>query len=394
VIEVDTIEVEIERILPGGVGLAHAEGRTILVSLAAPGDVVRVRVERTRGKVAFASIVEVIKPSSVRVEPPCPYFGRCGGCDFQQLNYEAQLNTKVDIIRDCLHRITRLDPLPKIEIHPSPHEWHYRARANWQFDPQTRALGYFERGSHRVCDVAECAVLVPELEAVLEELRTGMKAASEEPAGDIEAVAGDDGVSVSSYPVATAPGTDYAREVSRKIGGETYYFGANAFFQTNHDVLEPLIREAVKEAHGSSAIDLYCGVGLFTLPLARRFDRVSGVESNRTSAEFARRNLEKANLSNARVITAQVDDWLRFNSHSQSADFLLLDPPRTGAEPTVIEGILSLTPKQISYVSCDPATLARDLKPLLAAGYSVESISAFDMFPQTHHVETVVWLRP
>jgi 23S rRNA (uracil1939-C5)-methyltransferase len=183
------------------------------------------------------------------------------------------------------------------------------------------------------------------------------------------------------------------REVSRKIGGETYYFSANAFFQTNHDVLEPLIREAVKEVHGSTAIDLYCGVGLFTLPLARRFDQVIGVESNRTSAEFARRNLENAHLSNARVITARVDDWLQSHSHFRSVDFLLLDPPRTGAEPGVVEGILALKPKQISYVSCDPATLARDLKPLLSGRYSLESIVAFDMFPQTHHVETVVRLR-
>jgi 23S rRNA (uracil1939-C5)-methyltransferase len=402
VTEVDTIDVEIERILPGGVGLAHAEGRTILVSLAAPGDVVRVSTERTRGKVVFASIVEILKPSPVRVEPPCPYFGRCGGCDFQQLSYEAQLRTKVEIISDCLHRITHLDPLPEINIHPSPREWHYRARANWQFDPQTRALGYFERGSHRVCDVAECAVLVPDLETVFESLREQIRSGSIElSASDIDVAAGDDGVSVSPgfgglnerNPVATAPGTDFVPQVSRKIGGETYYFSANAFFQTNHDVLESLIREVVKEANGSTAIDLYCGVGLFTLPLARRFDQVIGVESNRTSAEFARRNLENAHLSNARVINARVADWIQDHSDQRHIDFLLLDPPRTGADSAVVKGILSLRPKQISYVSCDPATLARDLKPLLAAGYALEPITAFDMFPQTHHVETVVRLR-
>jgi len=318
VTEVQTIEVQIERILPGGLGLAHAAGRTIMVSLAAPGDVVRVRVDRSRGKVAFASIVEIVKPAAMRVEPPCPYFGRCGGCDFQQLNYEAQLKTKVDIIRDCLHRITHLNPVPEINIHPSPRDWRYRARANWQFDPQTRVLGYFERGSHRVCDVAECAVLVPELETVLESIREQIKNGSiEMPSTDIDVVAGDDGVS----------GTGYTREVSRKIGAETYYFDASAFFQTNHDVLEPLIREAVKEAHGSTAIDLYCGVGLFTLPLARTFDEVIGIESNRTSADFARRNLENAHLSNARVITARVDDWL--NMVSRSRDTLVSPTSRT-----------------------------------------------------------------
>jgi 23S rRNA (uracil1939-C5)-methyltransferase len=175
-----TVEVEIERLLPGGVGLAHAEGLTLFVSLAAPGDIVRVRIDRQRGKVAFASVLDVIKPSPVRVEPPCPYFGRCGGCDFQQLNYETQLQAKVEIIRDCFHRIANIADLPEIAIHPSPKQWQYRARANWQYDPQTRQLGYFEAGSHRVCDVEVCAVLVPELQKTLEDLRAPFISGSSE----------------------------------------------------------------------------------------------------------------------------------------------------------------------------------------------------------------------
>ena len=170
-----TLEVEIERLLPGGVGLAHAEGLTLFVSLAAPGDTVRVQIDRLRGKVAFASVLEVIKPSPVRVEPPCPYFGRCGGCDFQQLNYEAQLQAKVEIIRDCLNRIANISDLPEIAIHPSPKQLRYRARANWQFDPKSRHLGYFEAGSHRVCDVEVCAVLVPDLQHTLEGLRAHIR---------------------------------------------------------------------------------------------------------------------------------------------------------------------------------------------------------------------------
>src|SRR5437660_567859 len=145
-----TLEVTIERILPGGLGLAHADGRTLLVALAAPGDRVRVRIERVQGRVAFASIVEIISPSPVSIEPACPYFGRCGGCDFQQLSYEAQLNAKVEIIRDCLRRIARIESPPDIQIHPSPKQWQYRARATWQFDSITSRLGYFERGSNDV----------------------------------------------------------------------------------------------------------------------------------------------------------------------------------------------------------------------------------------------------
>jgi 23S rRNA (uracil1939-C5)-methyltransferase len=140
-------------------------------------------------------------------------------------------------------------------------------------------------------------------------------------------------------------------------------------------------------------MDLYCGVGLFTLPLARSFERVVGVESNPTASRFAQLNLQNAQLKNARIITAGVGEWLnREPLEAEVVDFVLLDPPRAGAENSVIKGILARHPRQISYVSCDPATLARDLKKFLGAGYYLDSIAAFDMFPQTHHVETVVRL--
>jgi 23S rRNA (uracil1939-C5)-methyltransferase len=392
------LEVEIERLLPGGVGLAHAEGLTLFVSLAAPGDVARVSIDRVQGKLGFASIVEIVKPSPVRVEPPCPYFGLCGGCDFQQLTYEAQLNAKVDIIRDCLHRIAKIEPR-EIPIIPSPNEWRYRARAMWQVDALRSRLGYFVRGSNEVCDVEYCAVLVPELQQTLESVRDEIRVEDEPPLKDIEAVAGEEGVSTVSHPPDTArfPG----KQVSRVIGGETYRFSAEAFFQINHQLLEPLIAEALRDAPievkevgvGGTAIDLYCGVGLFTLPLARRFARVVGVEANERATRFAQRNLEFAKLSNAQVVTTRVGDWLKQHSRSfGKVDFLLLDPPRTGAENKDIAGMLALRPARISYVSCDPATLARDLKKLINAGYSLDSIVAFDMFPQTHHVETVARL--
>ncbi len=141
-------------------------------------------------------------------------------------------------------------------------------------------------------------------------------------------------------------------------------------------------------------MDLYCGVGLFIVPLARGFERVVGVESNPTAARFAQLNLRNAQLESTKIITARVGEWLNSQSaESEAVDFLLLDPPRAGAENSVIKGILARHPRQISYVSCDPATLARDLKKLLAAGYFLDSVAAFDMFPQTHHVETVVRLR-
>lgn len=380
------VEVTIERIVPGGLGLAHSEGLTLFVALAAPGDIVRARIDRVRGKVAFASIEEIVKASPVRVKAPCPYFGICGGCDFQQLTYEAQLDAKVEIIRDCLHRIGQIANPPEISIHPAPQQWQYRARANWQFDPVTSRLGYYEGGSHRVCDVEVCAVLAPRLQNVMDDIRSEVRNGSiPDNLKDVRAVVGDSNVSV-----APAVGEFQTDDVSLSLAGESYSFNADSFFQVNPDLVEALVGEAIGDARGKLALDLYCGAGLFTLPLARRFESVVGVELNNRATRFAMRNLQHAGLQNAEIVTAGVGDWLKDHSRSfVDADFLLLDPPRPGAENKVIDGILALRPKRIAYVSCDPATLARDLKKLIAGGYTLDSVAAFDMFPQTHHVETV-----
>ncbi len=415
VVTQETFEVTIERILPGGLGLAHADGRTVMVALAAPGDRVRVSIDRVKGNVAFALIQEIITASPQRVEPPCQYFGRCGGCDFQQLSYQAQLEAKVEMIKDCLRRIGRIENIPEFQITPAPNSWHYRTRAQWQYDLIRQRLGYFESGSRRVCDVAECAVLAPELQQALSGLRERMQDGSlSEDARDFRAVAGDEGVSLA--PSVRSPtvreGNDpklnreQVRDITRSIHGDTYRFNAESFFQANDDLLPQLIDDAVGEAHGETSVELYSGVGLFTLPLARRFKRVVGVESDSAAVSFAHENLASAGLTNAEIVKSDVGVWLeavrhgelsRLSEESAAAlqgqiDFVLLDPPRTGAESRVIEGVLGLKPKRISYVSCDPATLARDLRKLIAGGYTLDSIAAFDMFPQTHHVETAVHL--
>jgi 23S rRNA (uracil1939-C5)-methyltransferase len=380
--------VDVERILPGGLGIAHEDGKTIFVALAAPGDRLRVTIDREQGKVLFASIKEIITPSPMRVEPPCPYFGRCGGCDFQQLTYEAQLIAKSEIIRDCLRRIAGLNDVPDFSVQPST-DWRYRGRAVWQLDQEQKTIGYYERASRCVCDVADCAVLVPELQQTLERVRRTPLHLIPPGLKHLQAVSGDDGVSLSP---------DFAefhtKELQLKVGHEEYTFNAEAFFQINQELLEPLMSFALGDVRGETALDLYCGVGLFTLPLARRFKKVVGVESNAIATRFARRNLQRAKLINARIVTETVSDWITDATIGDArCDFVLLDPPRAGAESAVIKGILKLAPQQISYVSCDPATLARDLKKLIAGGYKIDSLAGFDMFPQTHHVETVVSLN-
>lgn len=390
-----SFEVKVERVVPGGYGLAHAGGETLLVALAAPGDEAEVEVRSTRGRVCFAHISRIIEPSPARVAPPCPYFGRCGGCDFQQLSYDAQLAAKLDIIRDALRRTARLTELPPLGITPAPRQWRYRSRAEWQHDSAAQKLGYFERGSHRICDVTHCPVVAPELEVVLEELRGAMSDGELAETKEFRAMTGDAG------GVALAPphGARFTTELRRTIRGEVYHYNADCFFQINRDLLPDLIAEALRpieeggDAQPNFALDLYCGVGLFTVPLARRVRRVVGVESHTTSARYGRRNLETANLFEARIEPGSVKDWLaRHEGELPDVDFVLLDPPRTGAEAETMSSLIRLRPRRIAYVSCDPVTLARDLAMLIPAGYKLESLRLFDLFPQTHHVETVAHL--
>ena len=322
-------EVTIERILPGGLGLAHWEGFTVFVALAAPGDVVRVRIDRERGKVAFASIVEIIKPSDLRVEPPCPYFGRCGGCDFQQLNYQSQLDSKVEIIRDCLRRIAQIEEPPGISIHASPKQWQYRMRANWQLDPATKMVGYFEAGSHRVCDVELCAVLTPRLQQALEHLRREVhtRDAVDLPKDFRAAVAGEE---VSMAPPLFGSTTD---DLSISIGGEIYRLMLTRSSGKRRPPGE-LVGEATERQVRWPRP--YCALDC-SPPLARRFERVIGVEVSGYAVAFARRNLQQGQFANTEVVNASLGQWLRDHSHSFPAvDFLLLDPPRTGAENIVI----------------------------------------------------------
>ena len=386
--------VTIERILPGGVGLAHADGKTIFVSLAAKGDRVRINIDREQGNLLFASITEIIDPSPERIEPPCPYFGACGGCDFQQLTYEAQLNAKAEIIRDCLHRIAKIE-IDEVPVVASPEIWNYRSRATWQIDPEQHAIGYYERGSRRVCDIAECAVLVPRLQETFQKVRDADPTKFPADLKHLDAVVGSNGVSL--HPEFA---DFHTNEMSLILENETYNFNAGTFFQVNQSLLRHVLNFALRDLTGEVALDLYCGVGLFTLPLARRFKRVVGVEANAKATRFAQRNLNEANLYNAKIVTATVAEWIQATNRSRSSSradldglsLVLLDPPRAGAENVVINGIVAFKPERICYVSCDPATLARDLKKLLAGGYKVEAVSGFDMFPQTHHVETIVHL--
>jgi 23S rRNA (uracil1939-C5)-methyltransferase len=397
-------EVSIERILPGGVGMGHVGGQTVLVPMTAPGDIVRVRIDREQGRTAFGTLLDVITPSPERVEPPYPALEQSDGCDFRHLSYAAQLAAKQEIVRDSLRRIAGIANPPDVEIIPSSDPWSYRSRAEWHIDHDRGIIGSVAPNSHEVTDADQCQTLTPALAATLADLREQLRA-GQIPANitTIQAVEGDDAVSI--FPV---PGKQRAREISVTVDGITYRLDASVFFQSNLSLLPALVEEAMWQAQPiprpvpegeeapprSVAVDFYCGVGLFTVPLAQRFDRVSGVEVHGRAATYAQKNLRASGFEHVRISTMPVDRWLATRGQALPfADLVVVDPPRSGLEPAALNGLIRLAPDRITYVSCDPATLARDLKRLLAAGYTVRRAVALDLFPQTHHVEVVAHLE-
>ena len=386
----DFIEITVDKIVPNGLGMCFAEGLTIFVPLSATGDRVRAEIRKIQGKVAFARIVEVLEPSKHRSEPVCAYFGECGGCDFQQMNYRAQLDAKVGIVRDCLERIGKLTYENEIPIIPSPEQYRYRLRAQWHADTSSKKIGYYKRQSHDIVDATSCPILIPTLEDKLNDLRESLpwnEFFSEHL--NIEA-ASDANENVSIYSEEILEPT---AELAIEVSNQTFFYNATSFFQANLFMLEQLVATAIGEFEGEHALDLYCGVGLFSIPLGKRFNSVLGIESSDESFQMANRNARRARSENVRFISSQVREFLADAASDQgSPDLILLDPPRSGVKPKVLKLLADLGAANISYVSCNPSTLARDIKGLGEYGYRVTDITTLDMFPQTHHVETVVYL--
>jgi 23S rRNA (uracil1939-C5)-methyltransferase len=382
----DLLDVRIEKIVPGGHGMAFAEGLTMFVDLAVVGDRLHVELREIKGKIAFADIHSIIESSPNRIEPPCPYVGLCGGCNFQQMTYAAQLEAKVGIIRDCLHRIGKLEYDRDIPIIPSPAEFGYRLRAQWHISGAEKKIGYYRQNSRELIAIEHCPILSKELDDTLQQIRSEIDWADFWPdKGAVDAACGDGGeVSVYSDELGIKD-----ELISMTAAGEKFEFTAKTFFQGNRFLIETLIYTSISGAEGENALDLYSGVGLFTLPLARRFKNVIAVEEYGPAIDLARKNA--VGFENVQIVERSVGQFLA-EQKDRKIDFALLDPPRSGTEKKTVLDLILLRPKRVSYVSCDPSVLSRDLRRFLDAGYTIDSIIAIDLFPQTHHVETVVKL--
>jgi 23S rRNA (uracil1939-C5)-methyltransferase len=373
-VELHEFPLAIDDLAPTGEGIGRLEGMVVFVPHTLPGEVAQVEVVERKRSFLRARLLRVLTPSPARMTPPCKYFGRCGGCEWQHMAYAGQVAAKTAAVQTQIARVGGLDATVVRPCIPSPAAYGYRNSARLARRPDGRPA-YRAAASNDLIAVDDCPILEPALNAQL-----AQAAAQGLP------TAGEWAVRVPS-PI--------------RVGDFAYEAGPDAFFQVNTAIAARLVEEvlaAFDPAPTDAALDLYCGVGLFTLPLALRCAQVTGVEMNAAAARDARRNLaaNRYRLVNKtlRILSASVHAALAQPAIRDARwDGVVVDPPRAGLDIKTRTQLLKLGAPKLVYVSCDPATLARDLQALTAAGYTLDFVQPLDMFPQTHHVESVALLR-
>ena len=402
----ESFEIRIEKLVYGGFGLGRRGGKVVFVPFSLPGDRLLVRTLAEKKTFTRARIVKILEPGPGRVEPPCPYFGSCGGCQWQHLDYARQVDAKREILEGIFHHRFPETRELLIGMKASTRDYGYRSRARFQVrgcGPDAR-VGFFRSQSHDVEDIHSCPLLQPTLNSGLESIRRSCREASNPGPPEIELACVEDmhsweaaRLSADSDEAADSYQTDGKRDppvLERRIGEYTVVISPAAFFQANDFMLAELVASVMDQSGADAnrpALDLFCGVGLFTLPLARRFKEVEGVDSSALACELAHRNVAAAGFGNVRITCSSVEEWIE--SPTRPFDLIVLDPPRVGAGPEVMTRISQLSPEAIVYVSCDPQTLARDVSLLPPGQYRIDSIQGLDLFPQTFHFETVLKLQ-
>ncbi len=436
----------IEKLVYGGDGLArlpansNGRGKAVFVPFVLAGEAVEASITGQKAGFVRAQAGSVVAASPYRVPPACTYFGRCGGCHYQHANYRHQLEIKKEILRESLRRTAKMELPVEIEVHASP-SWHYRNRSRVQVQTSPKFVaGYFKPASHDLLAVEECPIssalvnrglgalwqsgrdgqvptgvaeveffvnaddteLLVEVSCNAEARRAAVRKWAEDFVASIPAIKG-----LAAFRK-TSSGGQHSFEKWLTVGADhltyqtqrsAYRVSAGSFFQTNRHLTDELVRIVTAGASGELAFDLYAGVGLFSTALAGDIRHVFSVESSQTSSA----DLAYNRVSNGEAIQATTEQFLagledrkgrstRLAPTVGKPDLIVVDPPRSGLGERVTRSLVRLNPPRLVYVSCDPVTLARDLAPLLAAGYRVEQMHLVDLFPQTYHVETVVHL--
>ena len=395
---VSNFEVTVEKLVYGGDGLGRLEGRVVFAPFVLPGERIRAQAEKEKPGMVRARMLEVLAAAPDRVAAPCPVFGRCGGCHYQHAPYAYQLATKQAILAEEMRRLGKIEPPAEIAV-VSAEPFGYRNRV--QLHVEESRIGYREARSHKLCAVGQCPVGSPKVEAAIRALNE-MARDSRWPRfmKSIEIFSDENQVQLNvletERPVARRFFDWCGEKIPGMVEGALDYEGrfrvsSNSFFQVNRFLIDRLVEVAIEGAEGDTAVDLYAGVGLLSLPLARKFREVTAVESGAGAVRDLQFNAERNGLANLRALPKTAEEYLL--ALETAPDLVVLDPPRTGLGKTVVKRLGELRPRQVTIVACDPATLARDLAGLVSAGYRVEKMTLVDLFPQTYHLETVVRLR-
>lgn len=389
-----------EKMVYGGDGLGRLDGRAVLAPFVLPGERVLLHPLSEKPGLIRSRLLQVGVAAPARVPPPCPYFGRCGGCHYQHAPYEMQLAMKRAILEDQLRRIGKIAPPAEIRV-VAGEPWGYRNRV--QLHVAGRELGYREAHSRKLCAIQACPLASPAIGRAIAALRRmlrdprwpgfvrSIELFTNEAETQLNVLETDRPVAkrffdwcADEIPGLVPGALDYSAT------GHTFRVSGGSFFQVNRFLIDALVDAAMDGAQGGIALDLYAGVGLFSAPLAHRFAAVTAVESGNRAAADLRFNMERAGLA-VRTEQANADDWIE--SLETPADFVLMDPPRAGVGKRVAACMARLAVPRLVIVSCDPATLARDLAALSAGGYRLDRLTLIDLFPQTYHLETVAALH-
>jgi 23S rRNA (uracil1939-C5)-methyltransferase len=393
-----SFEITVEKLVYGGDGLARMGGRVAFAPFVLPGERIMAAAEREKPGLVWARTLEVLEPSPERVAPGCEYFGRCGGCHYQHAAYEYQVASKRLILEEALRRIAKIEPPEHIQV-VTGEPWGYRNRA--QFHLENGRLGYHEARSRQLWDISHCPITSPAINQAIGELNQMMREGRWPRFVRTLEVFTDErqtqlNVLDTERPVARRFFDWCGERIPGLVEGALDYQGqfrvsSNSFFQVNRFLLDQLVEAAVDGAEGAHALELYAGVGLFSVALARRFQTVTAVESGGGAVRDLRFNAERAGVSNVRAEQSTAEAFLE--KLPQAPDFMLLDPPRAGLGKDMVARLCELKPRTMVIVACDPATLARDLAGLKAGGYQIGRLTLVDLFPQTFHLETVVRLE-
>jgi 23S rRNA (uracil1939-C5)-methyltransferase len=367
----------------GGSAVGRHDGRAIFVPYAIPGERVRARITQDKGRFANAEAVEVLDASEARVIPRCPHFGSCGGCHVQYIDYGAQLTFKQQVVADQLARIGGLRDVTVHPTIPSPDPWNYRSHVTFHVTDERR-LGFVATDNRTVIPIEECHIIHPELV----EMFDAMKTKQFTPGERVRLQVGTDGEEPSPpTPLPEGEGSK-SRDVRYTIKEHSFQVSTGSFFQVNlpqAETLVDLVLDRLRLQGEERVLDLYSGVGLFTAFLAERAAYVTAVESYPPAVQDALANLE--GFDNVEIMEGPVEEAL--DALEGRYDAVVTDPPRTGMEQGALDTLAALAPAQIVYVSCDPATLARDAKRLTNNGYRLLDVQPVDMFPQTYHIEAL-----